>query len=160
MGEETMRPEENAGLRRFCSARRGLQAGFTLVELMIVVAVIAILAGIALPSYTEYVRKARRTDARNALLDLASRQERFMSMNNAYTKVPANLGYGGTFPANVLSGNTAYYQIDVPTATGSAFSATAKPIAAQAADKCGTYSIDQLGTQSNTGNTLDSASCW
>lgn len=151
---------EKTAVRDLRAARRGIPAGFTLVELMIVVAVIAILAAIAMPSYTDYVRKARRTDAKNALLDLAARQERFMSMNNAYTKVPANLGYGGTFPADVLSGNTAYYQINVPTATGTAFSATATPVGAQAADKCGTYSIDQLGTQWNMGNELESASCW
>jgi type IV pilus assembly protein PilE len=63
-----------------------------LVELMIALAISAILVAIALPSCRAHVEKSRRTDARNALLDLASRQETFLSTNNAYTANPANLG--------------------------------------------------------------------
>jgi len=61
------------------------------------------------------VRKSRRTEARTALLDLAAREERFFSTNSAYTNVPANLGYAGTFPAPVGS---SYYQVNVTNATG------------------------------------------
>ena len=143
--------------RRRC---RRANTGFTLIELMIVVAVVAILAAIAFPSYTDYVQKSRRTDAKTALLDLAAREERFFSTNNTYTNTPANLGYGGTFPADVLTGSTAYYQINVTAASATAFTATATPVGAQTADtKCGTYTVDQLGTQSASG-TLGAAACW
>ena len=139
-------------------------SGFTLIELMIVVAVIAILAAIAFPSYNNYVRKARRTDAKTALLDLAARQERLFSTKNTYSDTATELGYAGVFPANVLSsGSTAYYQISVPVKTGTTFTAQASPIGAQAADVCGTYVIDQLGVQSNKaadGTAISVADCW
>jgi len=127
---------------------------------MIVVVIIAILAAIAYPSYVEHVRKSRRTDAKNALLDLAAREERFFSMNNAYTNTPASLGYAGTFPADVQTSGTAYYKITVTAADATSFTATAAPAGAQAADKCGTYTINQLGAQGNTGNTTASSECW
>lgn len=62
-------------------------SGFTLIELMIAVAVVGILAAIAYPSYQDSVRKARRADAKSALLDAAQRQERFYTENNQYTNV-------------------------------------------------------------------------
>ena len=133
--------------------------GFTLIELMIVVAVIGILVAIAYPSYAQYGQKARRVDAKTALLDLGSRQERFFSMNNTYTKTPSDLGYGGAFPLDVLSGSTAYYRLDVTAATATGFSATATPVNAQLSDKCGTYTLTQLGTQTVSG-TLSAAECW
>ena len=68
------------------------QIGFTLIELMITVAIIGILSAIAYPSYESYVRKSRRVDAKNALLDLASRQERYFSVNNKYSTTAADLG--------------------------------------------------------------------
>ena len=77
--------------------------GFTLIELMVVVAVVAILAAIAYPSYINQVRKSRRADAKSALLDLATRQERFFSTQNTYTNNAANLGYSAAFPQPVLT---------------------------------------------------------
>ena len=61
--------------------------GFTLIELMITVAVVGILAAIAYPSYQDSIRKSRRADAKSALLDAAHRQERFFTENNQYTNV-------------------------------------------------------------------------
>src|ERR1700760_1838661 len=86
-------------------------SGFTLIELMIVVAVVAILGTVAISGYINSVRKSRRTEARTALLDLASREERFMSTNSAYSNTPSDLGYSGALPLTVGSG---YYQIAIP----------------------------------------------
>ncbi len=136
--------------------------GFTLIELMIVVAIIAILAAIAYPSYVEQVRKGRRTDARNALLDLAARQERFMSTNNTYATTPGNLGYGGAaFPVDVSSDGAVYYQITL-NANATTFTATAAPVNAQSADKCGSYTLNELGVRGITGNNANvtSNACW
>jgi type IV pilus assembly protein PilE len=133
--------------------------GFTLIELMVVVAVIGILAAIAYPSYTQYIQKARRVDAKTALLDLGTRQERFFSTNNTYTKTPSELGYGGVFPLDVLTGGSAFYQLNVTTATSTAFTASAIPVNGQLLDKCGTYTLTQLGAQNVTG-TLSAADCW
>ena len=136
--------------------------GFTLIELMIAVAIIGILAAIAFPSYQRYILKSRRADAKTALLDLAARQERFSSVNNTYTSTPANLGYAGTaFPVDVQSGGQAYYRLNVtPGAPATTYTATAAPIGGQTQDSCGTYTINNLGVQGNTGNTTATADCW
>jgi type IV pilus assembly protein PilE len=134
--------------------------GFTLIELMIVVAIVAILAAIAYPSYLEQIRKGRRTDARTALVDFAARQERFMSTNNTYATTPDNLGYAGTaFPVDVSSDGAVYYRITV-NATATTFAATAQPVNAQSSDRCGSYTLSHLGVRGNTGNTLASNTCW
>jgi type IV pilus assembly protein PilE len=143
-------------------------AGFTLIELMITLVVAAILVTIAVPAYTSQVRKSRRTEARTALLDLASREERFNSTNSAYTSSLASLGYSGTaWPVNVGSG---YYQVSVKVCaavtcgtdagTGAAFLLTATPAGPQAADTtCGSFTLDSTGTQTVTG-TATASTCW
>ncbi|CAG9176548.1 hypothetical protein LMG23992_03308 [Cupriavidus laharis] len=133
--------------------------GFTLIELMVVVAIIAILAAIAYPSYTENVRTSRRTDAKTALLDLATRQERFFSMQNRYTANPADLGYS-RFPADVQTSGQIFYRLDVRQNTTTTFVATATPVGAQEGDACGSYTIDHFGAQGNVNNTRPSAQCW
>jgi len=136
--------------------------GFTLVELMIAVAVVGILATVAYPSYVNQLRQSRRTDAKTALLDLAARQERFFSVNNIYAQTPVQLGYAGAaFPVDVLSGSAAYYRLStVAGAAAASFTATAVPVGAQAADACGTYAIDYLGVQANASNSLPASRCW
>lgn len=61
--------------------------GFTLIELMITVAVISILATIAYPSYAEYMRKTRRAEGRTAMMELLQQQERYMTQNNTYLAI-------------------------------------------------------------------------
>ncbi|MEH6617468.1 MAG: type IV pilin protein, partial [Porticoccus sp.] len=67
--------------------------GFTLIELMIVVAIVAILVGIAMPNYREYVLRSNRAVAKGALLEVASRQEQYFLNNRSYTHLLADLGY-------------------------------------------------------------------
>jgi type IV pilus assembly protein PilE len=131
---------------------------------MVTIAVAAILGTIAVSSYTNQVRKSRRTEARTALLDLASRQERFFSTNSAYTTSAANLGYSGTFPQNIGSG---YYSVSIcvanapgpcagAAATGNIFLLTATTVGTQLKDTaCATLSVDNTGLQTAT-----NASCW
>jgi len=143
--------------------------GFSLMELMITVAIVAILARIAYPSYQQYVLKSHRADAKTALLDLATRQERFFTLQNNYTTVPASLGYGAaSFPFAIQSGTQSYYQLSVTvtgtpgTASAPAYTATAAPIGPQQSDGCGTYTLNQLGVQNNTNTAAGttSAQCW
>lgn len=146
--------------------------GFTLIELMIVVVIATILVSIAVPSYMNQVRQSRRTEAKTAVLDLASREERYFSTNGSiYSVTPGDLGYAGAFPANVGPDN--YYQITVcspaancdPNANpppAPSYFITATPVAgtSQATDaQCTSFSVDSTGQQFATG-TLPPAQCW
>src|ERR1700676_327480 len=94
---------------REITATAAPSSGFTLVELMIALTSIAILASIAVPMYSKQVQKSRRVDARTAVLDLAGREERYLSTAGSYTNVAANVGYTA-LPVVVGSG---YYQVAV-----------------------------------------------
>jgi type IV pilus assembly protein PilE len=133
---------------------------------MVVIVIVSILMAIAIPAYRNSIRKARRTDAKTALLDLAGREERFLSTNGAYTATAANLGYG-TFPSSVGSG---YYTVAAPSAgagsfTGTAtappfFTITATPVVGsdQAKDTaCGSFTLTSTGVQSVSGT---ATYCW
>ncbi|MDQ1119782.1 MULTISPECIES: type IV pilin protein [Pseudoxanthomonas] len=126
--------------------------GFTLLELMIVVAVVAILAAIAFPSYQDYVRKARRAQAKADLLEYAQLAERFHTVNNTYVNF--------TLPTtqSPREGGTAYYTLALSNQAQSTFMITATAKAPQSLDKCGNLSINQAGVKGNTAGTL--ASCW
>lgn len=144
---------------------RPAAAGFTLVELMVTMAIAAILAAIALPAYNTSVRKSRRTEAKTALLDLAGREERFYNTNNTYSATPSDLGYGaGAFPLAVGSG---YYDVNIaftayspgPPAVAPTYTLTAYPVTAdQLKDtQCTLFTLTSTGLQSSTPNTTV---CW
>src|SRR5205823_309417 len=89
--------------------------GFTLIELMVVVAIATILFSIAIPSYMTYIRQSRRTEAKTAVLELAGREERFLSTNpTAYTSTANALGYGtAAVPLTNFPVGSGYYQVTV-----------------------------------------------
>lgn len=112
--------------------------GFTLLELMIVVLVVAVLAGIALSGYQKQVRKSRRAEARQIIADIALRQEKWRSNHPLYYGTDATSAETTEFGA-IPSGT--YYTISVTTAkNASAYTLTAVPKNDQAADTCGTLS--------------------
>jgi type IV pilus assembly protein PilE len=140
-----------------------LPKGFTLIELMVTIMVAAILAAIAVPSYTSQIRKSRRTDARTAVLDAAAREERLFATTNKYSQTTTDLGYT-TLPQTIGAG---YYQVDVKctpdAATCSGFTVTAVPLGAQLKDTaCATYQVDQTGKQTVTGTSAadPTSPCW
>jgi type IV pilus assembly protein PilE len=150
---------------RFKPRRTG---GFTLVELMVTIVVASILISIAVPAYQSQVRKSRRTEARTAVMDLATREERYYSVNNDYTNSALQLGYG-TVDVQIkdLTVGNGYYQVTVdnaiakPLATPpqrAGFTITAKPFGSQLQDApCQTFVVDQNGTQTSTPSATD---CW
>ena len=147
----------------FCGsslARNRTHKGFSLVELMTVVAIPAILLAIVVPSYQSHVRKARRVDAKAMLLDIAGRQERYYSVQNAYTNSAIALNYPSAFPMSVPNSSQANYTINVTSATPTAFIVQAVPTGDQASDGCGTFIINQLGAQTTSGGTIPANQCW
>jgi type IV pilus assembly protein PilE len=139
-------------------------AGFSLLELMVAVAVVGILATIAATSYQSQIQKSRRTDARSALLDLAGREEKLFSTTNAYSATPSDLGYAAVgVPWPIVIGS-AYYNVSItiptPPAPPVTYTITATPINAQVSDTtCTTLTLDQTGLQGSTG-TGTPATCW
>lgn len=135
-----------------------LPRGFTLIEMMITVALIAILAAIALPSYSSQVRKGRRADAESFMMDVVARQQQFLLDRRTYatsvTAAAADNGLGLTLPSSV----SAYYTVlSLDVTTGPmGFTLTLRPTGSQQADSCGDLTINQSGTKSASG----SGTCW
>ena len=128
--------------------------GITLIELMIVVVVISILAAVAFPNYQEFSARAKRNEARAALLRLATNQERFYLNNNSFTQDLTALGFGST---PIWTTETGYYTIQVTAADASNFSATATYLhGGTAATKCASFTIDGRGSHTSSPET----NCW
>lgn len=123
------------------------QSGFTLIELMIVVAIIGIIAAIAYPSYSDHVDRARRSDAQGALVGLAAAMERHYATNNSYQGAAsggADTGAPAIYPDEVpLDGNNKSYDLTIQSAAATSFTLRAAPKGAQAGD--GMLELDSTG---------------
>lgn len=130
--------------------------GFTLIEVLIAVAIVGILAGIAVPIYTQYIVDARRTDAISFLSEVAGEQVRYFSSNNEYADSMDELGYDadGVSPEG-------HYTVTVSNPDGgSSFLLTATPVASgrQANDaECTAFTITHTGAKNSTGS---GENCW
>ncbi|RST56823.1 type IV pilin protein [Variovorax sp. MHTC-1] len=123
--------------------------GFTLIEVMIVVAIVAILASIAYPSYVESVRKSRRAEARAQLLEAAQYMQRFYSQNDSFKRA-VGTGTDMTLPSElkiVPPQGAQTYAIDFVTnsLTPSSFNLQATPTGSMKGDRCGTLQLDNVG---------------
>jgi type IV pilus assembly protein PilE len=128
--------------------------GFTLIEVMIVVAVIGILAAIALPSYRESIAKSRRAEARAELLKSEGWLERFYTDNNRYTEPAAgssNTAFAAKF-SQVPATGAANYSITI-TASISAYTVSVAPTGSMAGDFCGTYVKTNVGSITSSSGT-------
>ena len=152
------------------------RSGFTLVEIMIVVAIIGLLAAIAIPSYQNSILASNRSVAQAALLDLANRQEQFYLDNRTYTADLTDLGYpAGMVFSNGGSSAVAFndnhilvestsaerlYFVQIVSAAATAFAISATPQLVQADDtECGSLSLTSFGVKGETG-TASVSDCW
>ena len=153
--------------QRTVPSLKSLVTGFTLVELMIVVAIIGILAAIAYPSYQDSVRKSRRADAKAALLELGQWLERNYTVTSRYnravgdtadqsaTQMTAKLPFKQS-PRD----STKAYDLSVTSVASNSFTITAAPTGNQTSDSCGSLTLDHAGARGVSGGSLTTAECW
>jgi type IV pilus assembly protein PilE len=125
--------------------------GFTLIELVVVLAIIAILASIAIPNYSEYVMRTNRSAAQSFISDIASRQAQFFLDRRTYAATIAELNLG------MSPDLAARYAVAINVLAGPplAYTVTATPIGPQLRDRCGAMTINQAGNK-----TAAAARCW
>lgn len=142
------------------------QRGVSLIELMVVVAIVAIISAFAYPSYQRYVIKAKRTVAQNALLQVADRQQQFFMDNKRFAADMTNLGFAADpwvvsdeGSSTVGSDSEAVYSISLSNVTATTWTATAAPLHGQLSRDtyCGSLSVTQAAAKGKTGA---SDECW
>lgn len=142
-------------------------SGFTLIELMMVVVIVAVLMAIAIPSYTGYAKKARRAEAKAALTGLSIVLERFYSERSPSTYVGAALGtdpndiFADYAPIDGPAANKTY-TLSITSQSASGYTIKAIPTGGQATDVCGTLTLTSLGVKgvegASSGQTW--SDCW
>jgi len=121
--------------------------GFTLIELVVVVAILGVLLAIAIPGYSDQVRKTRRAAAKTEIMDIVQTKERSNSLNNTYVGSPCGI-------------SSIFYTITCPTATATTYTILATAIGEQTSDAlCLNLGINEQGVRTETG-TGSVAECW
>lgn len=134
--------------------------GMTLIELMIVVAILGIIAAIGYPSYLDHVKKTRRAEGMGELLELANRLERHYSDIGTYDQTDGSDMTAATIYRDTTAGG--YYTLSIAAGTNNVtFTASAAPTSKgqQNTDKCGTFTVNAQGTKTVSGGSLSAAAC-
>ncbi|WP_282451016.1 type IV pilin protein [Marinobacter bryozoorum] len=129
--------------------------GFTLIELMIVVAIVGIIAAVAYPSYQSHIENTRRTTAQADLMELAQFMER--QYTNGYTYRPGNVKPTLPFTTQPRNGGAAFYNYGFDSIADDSFVLQANPVGGQAGDDCGWLRVDETGSRTSEFGDPD---CW
>lgn len=125
-------------------------AGFTLIELMITVAIVAILAAVAYPSYRDYIERSRQSEAQGILMESAQWMERFYAENYRYDENTAGVAVAELFAQRFVQSprnGAAAYTISVPTATQTGFVVRATRTGSMTGNKCGNFEMTNTGVR-------------
>ncbi|MDO6424687.1 type IV pilin protein [Saccharophagus degradans] len=136
--------------------------GFTLIEVLVVLAIIGIIASLAVSSYSDSVQKTRRADGKSAVLQAAALQERWYAQNQQYTTEIADIG-GATSSEGFYSLTVSNILSGVTCDDFTCYTITATAVGAQASDsECGILSVDNLGRKKSyrLGTTTETQDCW
>lgn len=137
-------------------------SGFTLVEAIVVLAIVGILAAIAYPSYTEQVRSGRRADAEGALYGLQQALERLFTTHSSYATAALGSAPGSIFSDQVPADGPPNYQLQIADLTATGYTLKAVPVGVQAHDRCGTLTLSSANVRgiANALPGLAVADCW
>ncbi len=128
------------------SIQKVMQKGFTLIELMIAVAIIGILAAIAIPNYSEYVIRANRSAAQSEMMDIANREQQFLLADRAYADKATLVASGYSVPADVAAKYT-YTVTPDNTATPPTYIITFTPIVGSSQASDGALTLNSAGAK-------------
>lgn len=134
-----------------------LHRGFTLIEIMIAVAIVGILAAIAYPSYQQHVLKSWRTNAASCLLELANRMERRYTGSSSYEGAEPE---SECITEGSMGDRYSFGYLEGATLDRTNFTIRAEPTGVQTNDKCGTLTINQWGQKGVVGGSETAESCW